>query len=173
MSCEIGASFCISLSLFSSYALTLDRRTAQRSYGALAVSLAWISTTRWCAWLGGAGAHSGATKLLYPTSYHPLVITLPVASVNARLSRRRQDWLTTSPRRASTCSVLFHSLPRILRHSTRAFRTVNFRTTYPSAVLTGRTNQSRKTRQATMSLWREHLPPTVQQPPRAFREPRQ
>ena len=47
MSCEIGASFCTSLSLsFSSYALTLERRTAQRNYGPLDAWLARISTTR-------------------------------------------------------------------------------------------------------------------------------
>jgi hypothetical protein len=54
------------------YTLTLNRRTAQRSYGVLDASLAFTSTTRSCAWPGGAGAHSGVTKFLFLTHHLPL-----------------------------------------------------------------------------------------------------
>jgi hypothetical protein len=136
VSCEIGAFF----TLFLLRLLVLKRcAAAQRNCGVLDASLAWISTTRSCAWPGGADAHSGVTKLPSPISLHPLALSPPVANVNARRRRRHylQGRLITSPRRASTCLVLFRPLLRILPHSTRAFRTVNSRTTCPSAALTG------------------------------------
>ena len=139
VSCEIGTSLA-SPPLSLAATLTSSCRTAQRSCGVLDASLAWISTTRSCAWPGGADARSGVTKLPSPTSLHPLAPTLPVANVNVRHARRRrrhQDRPITFPRRASTCLVLFLSLLRILLHSTWAFRTVNSRTTCPSAALTG------------------------------------